>query len=346
VDPNDWLQRWERAHKAVGSTPADAIFRENKWRLLHYRGRPGPPGRTPILLVPSLINRHYVLDLLPDLSFVGHLVKEGHDVFLIDWGTPGDEDRYLEFDTVVDRYLGRAVRATARAAGAEKVHLMGYCLGGTLATIFAAAHPEQVASLANIAAPIDFIDHGLLSLWTRTASFDIGALVEALGNVPWPLMQGAFRMLRPTLDLAKGAQLLSRLEDDEFLDGFFALETWGNDNVSFPGACYRRYVEQLYRDNALVRGTFRLSGRPIALESIEAPCLVVSFEHDNIVPPASAAVLLERVRSRNKLHLAERGGHVGAMVSRRAAAKLWPRLSRWWSGDAERSVIVHRTNDA
>jgi polyhydroxyalkanoate synthase subunit PhaC len=314
---------------AVGTTPSSVVHRENKWRLLRYDG--APRFSTPVLLVPSLINRHYVLDLLPGKSFAEYLIAAGHDVFIIDWGTPGDEDRYLGFDDICDRYLGRAIRLAARTAGSDKVHLLGYCLGGTLAAIHAAARPERIASLAALAAPIGFADDGLLSIWTRSRSFDVDALVDACGLVPWPLMQAAFHMLRPTLLLSKAVQVIDRAWDDEFLDGFFALETWGNDNVSFPGACYRDYVKELYRSDALLAGALTLSGRPARLESISCPTLAITFEHDTIVPWRSAAVLLDRVGAQDKQHLHLSGGHVGAVISKKAKTALWPAISAWWA---------------
>ena len=140
--------------------------------------------------------------------------------------------------------------------------------------------------------------------------------MDAFGNVPWQLMQSAFHLLRPTLSLSKAVQLIDRAWDDEFLDGFFALETWGNDNVSFPGECYRRYVRELYREDALIRGTFMLSGRPARLQSIRCPVLAISFEHDNIVPWKSAAALLAEVQSTDTEHVHLQGGHVGAVVRR------------------------------
>lgn len=316
---------------AVGQTPADVVHRENKWRLLRYRRLQGASElKTPIVMVPSLINRHYVLDLLPGKSFVEYLVDRGHDVFMIDWGKPGDEDRYLDFDTVCDAYIARALGVATREAGARRAHLFGYCLGGTLAAIHAAARPERVATLMALAAPIAFSDGGLLSTWTRTRTFDVDALVDALGNVPWQLMQASFHLLRPTLTLSKSVHLVDRAWDDPFLDGFLALEKWGNDNVSFPGECYRRYIKELYRDDALVRGTLTLSGRPARLEAIRCPTLAVTFEHDNIVPAASAAALVDRVGSADKQRLHLPGGHVGAVVSRKASQGLWPALSNWW----------------
>ena len=326
------LTLWNRPKPQVGVTPADVFFQENKWKLLRYRARPeGISHLTPILLVPSLINRHYVLDLMPGKSFAEWLVARGHDVFVIDWGTPGDEDRHLTFDDIVDGYLGRAVRVAARRAGVPRVHLLGYCLGGTLAIVHAAARPERIASLCVLAAPVRFGDDGLLSAWTRTRSFDLEALVGALGNVPWQLMQSAFHLLRPTLNLSKAVHLLDRAWDDEFLDGFLALETWGNDNVSFPGAAYRTLVGALYREDALARGTMLLSGRPARLANITCPTLAVTFEHDNIVPWPSAAPLLDAVGAVDKERIHLPGGHVGAVVSRAAARTLWPQLSAWWA---------------
>jgi polyhydroxyalkanoate synthase subunit PhaC len=325
-------RRTARAPLPIGKTPAHEVHRENKWRLLRYEPRPaGIAFETPVVLVPSLINRHYVLDLMPGKSLAEWLVAQGHDVSVIDWGTPADEDRYLTFDDIADRYIGRALRVACRRAGANAAHVLGYCLGGTLAVIHAAARPERVASLALLAAPIGFHDGGILSTWARTKSFDVGALVDGQGNVPWQLMQSAFHMLRPTMNLQKAVTMLDRAWDDEFLDGFLALETWGSDNVSFPGECYRRYIEELYRGDALVRGNFTLSGSPVRLEAIQCPTLAVTFEHDAIVPWRGAAVLLERIASEDKQRLHLPGGHVGAVVSKKAAQGLWPALSAFWA---------------
>lgn len=329
----------KRPKPEVGMTPADVVHQENKWKLLHYRPLAALPGeapkpakyKRPVLLVPSLINRHYVLDLMPGKSFVEWMVKRGHDVYIIDWGTPGKEDRYLSFDEICDGYIGRAVRKVSQRSRDEDVHLLGYCLGGTLTTIYTAARPEKVASLVDIAAPIDFSDDGLLAQWTRSPKFNLPALLDAFGNVPWPLMQATFQMLRPTLTLSKNVYMLDRAWDDEFLDGFFALETWGNDNVSFPGAAFKKYIDELYRKNKLVRGEFAMSGELVDLARIACPLLNISFEHDNIVPAQSAAALMDKVSSTDKELLTLPGGHVGAVVSKGAAKGLWPRISDFWA---------------
>jgi polyhydroxyalkanoate synthase len=330
---------WARPKPPVGTTPSDVVHHENKWKLLRYRPRPeGIVHRTPVLLVPSLINRHYVLDLLPQKSFAAYMVAQGHEVYAINWGMPTDEDRFLTFDDICDRYLGRATRLVAQASARGQTHLLGYCLGGTLAAIHTSVRPDPVASLTVLAAPVRFEDDGMLSAWTRDPQFDVGSLIGALGNVPAGLMQVAFKMLRPTLTASKLVHFLDKAWTDESLEGFIALETWGNDNIAFPGACYQRYVEELYRNDALLKGTFTLSGKPARLENITCPTLAVTFEHDTIVPWPSAAELIDRVNAEDKQRLHLPGSHVGAVVSQKASKTLWPQISAWWAArDGEKA---------
>jgi polyhydroxyalkanoate synthase len=312
----------------VGATPHTVVWTENKWRLLKF----SPAHRkyaTPVLLVPSLINRWYVLDLGPERSFIEWLVAQGHEVFCIDWGTPGAEDRYLTWDDIGGRYVGRAVRIAARETG--ETHVLGYCFGGTLAAAYVAAFPERVASLTALAAPVDFANAGIMSAWTQTRTFDVRSILEAFGNIPHPLMQASFRMLKPTLHAAKLVAVLDRAWDDEFLDGFLATERWGNDNVSFPGECYARYIEELYRENRLVAGTFTVCGRPAQLPSITCPLLAIAFSDDHIVPVPSARPLIDLAGSRDKQIVVDRGGHVGAVVSKKAATRLWPTMQTFWA---------------
>ncbi|HEY4060199.1 MAG TPA: alpha/beta fold hydrolase [Kofleriaceae bacterium] len=326
---------WKRAVKKdlvgiVGQTPHTVVHAENKWRLLRF----APAVKrftTPIVMIPSLINRWYVLDLGPGRSFIEWLVAQGHEIYCIDWGTPGAEDRYLTWDDIGGRYIRRSINVACRESGVDEVHVLGYCLGGTLATAYVAAHPEKVKSLVALAAPIDFAKAGIMSLWTQTPTFDVHSIINAFGNVPHQLMQASFKMLRPTLDVAKAVSVLDRAWNDEFLDGFLATEKWGSDNVSFPGDCYAQYIEDLYRGNKLVAGTFSVLGKPARLDQMKVPVLAIAFIGDNIVPPESAQPLIDLAGSRDKQILIDKGGHVGAVVSRKAATKLWPAFSTFWA---------------
>ncbi len=321
-----------RPKPIVGVTPADVIHSENKWRLLRYRN-PRPTVKTPVLLVPSLINRHYVLDLTPGKSLVEFLLAQGHDVLCIDWGTPGPEDRFVTWDDVAGRWLGRAIRKAAALTPRNQVHVLGYCMGGTLAVAHAAAQgpgPSPIASIVALAAPVRFTGSGLLGAWTRVPGFDVQAVTQALGNVPWQLLQTSFLLLRPTLNLAKAVNLIDRAWNDRFLDSFLAMETWANDNVALPGAFYRSWITDVYQADGLWNSTLSVLARPCQLQAIRCPVLAIAFAQDGIAPGPDCAALIERISSKDKaLHMMA-GSHVGGVTSREAASGLWPLLSGFW----------------
>ena len=313
-----------------GVTPGHAVFSDGTARLLRFR-RPGAAGPAeaslPLVLVPSLINRWYVLDLRPAGSLVGAALDAGLDVFCLDWGVPNDEDRHLTWDDVLAR-LHRCVRATRRLTGAPGVGLLGYCMGGTLTAIHAALEPDGVRALVNLAGPIDFSEGGLLTRLTDRRWFDAGA-VAAAGNVaPWQ-MQSGFVALRPTTQVAKWMALADRWHDEAFREFFDALEGWANDNVPFPAAADERYVRELYQDNELVAGEHHVAGRRVDLGAIRCPVLTVAAERDRICPPASARALHDRCGSDDRELMEVPGGHIGAVVGSRATRQLYPALTAW-----------------
>ncbi|HZO11704.1 MAG TPA: alpha/beta fold hydrolase [Polyangiaceae bacterium] len=305
----------------IAPTPRDVVLCDGAARLLRFRG-PTQAGHAPVLLVPSLINRWYVLDLCPGVSVVEALTAAGLDVYLLDWGVPGDEDRHLEWDEIVAR-LHRMVRRVG-----PRIGLLGYCLGGTLAAIEAALEPERIVALVNLAGPIDFSEGGRLTLMTDPRWFDAEAIAEA-GNVSAAQLQSGFVALRPTRELAKLVMWLDKLGDQAALERADALERWARDNVAFPAAAYARYVRALYQENELVRGEHRIFGSRVDLHAIEAPVLTVVASEDAICPPRAASALHAFVRASRLLQIP--GGHVGAVVGSRAARELYPTLVSWLS---------------
>jgi polyhydroxyalkanoate synthase subunit PhaC len=330
-----WLDLWglRPAAPPLACSPRDELPLPGGARLLHFRSSPrdpaqgAPPRLPPILLVPSLINRWYVLDLRPGASLVEALVGAGLDVWLLDWGVPEAEDRHLDWDAVLQR-LDRAARRVLRETAGSALALLGYCMGGTLAAIHAAQHPDRMAALVTLAAPIDFAEGGMLRRMVDPAWFDAGAVADA-GNVAPSQMQAGFTALRPTLDAAKLAALPDLAADPGARDAFLALEAWASDNVPFPGEAYRRYIAGLYQGNELVAGTHRANGAPALLGAIRCPVLAITGSRDAICPPPAAAALLRHVGSSDASALEVPGGHVGAVVGSRAAAEMYPALIRW-----------------
>ena len=325
-------------------TPRDVIAREGTARLYRFvgasRASASAPARTsspsgdagarplPVLLVPSLINRWYVLDLRPGASLVEALVGAGHDVFCLDWGVPEDEDRHRDWEDVLGR-LRRMVRRTMRAAGVERIGLLGYCMGGTLAAIYSALHPDEIAALVNLAGPIDFGKGGMLRRMVDRAWFDADVIADA-GNVSPEQMQAGFVALRPTLELGKWASMPDLAGDRAAQVSFRALDIWSSDNVPFPAAAYRTYIGELYQDNRLVAGTHRALGRAVDLGAIRSPVMAIVADRDQICPPDAATALCERAGTTDTTVLRVPGGHVGAVVGSRAARELYPAVARWF----------------
>lgn len=315
----------------LAPTPRDTVFRDGGASLYRFRQPAGAPAPTalPLLVVPSMINRWYVLDLRRGSSFCEALVGGGVDTFLLDWGVPRDEDRHLSWEEVIDR-LARMVRRVQRITGAPRVGILGYCMGATLASVYAALHPTSVAALANLAGPIDFHQGGILAHLVRPEWFDPDAVADA-GNVSPKQMQSGFQAMRPTLDVSKMINLLDRAKGGKAVfDGFYAMETWGSDNIPFPAAAYRTYITELYQQNLLFKGEHRVKGRRADLKAITAPVLVIGADRDTICPLPAARALIDASSAEDTRVLQVPGGHVGAVVGSRAAKDLYPATTAWF----------------
>lgn len=317
---------------ALATTPRDTVFEDCSARVYRFRPVEGAPAapRRPLLLVPSMINKWFVLDLRAGSSFAAALVASGLDVYLLDWGTPRDEDRYLAWPEVLDR-LGRAVRFVRRSTGSDQIGVLGYCMGATLSTIYAALHPEHVAALVNLAGPIDFSHAGLLGHMVDPRWFDVEAITDA-GNLAASQMQSGFSALRPTLDLAKLVGQFDRLHVPGARESLEAIERWGSDNIPFPAAAYRTYITELYQQNLLAKGQHRVRGRVADLKAITCPVMAITAERDAICPPPAALALLDLCGSADTRALSVPGGHVGAVVGSRASKQLYPAVAQWLRG--------------
>ncbi|MFO0761005.1 MAG: alpha/beta fold hydrolase [Byssovorax sp.] len=314
----------------LSPTPKDTVHRDGTAQLYRFRRPAGAPSYDglPLLLVPSLINRWYVLDLRKGASMADALSREGLDTFCFDWGIPEDEDRFITWDDVLTK-LARAVRRVKRITGAPKVGLLGYCIGGTLCGIHTALHPDEIAGLCNLAGPFDFSKAGFLGEMVDPRFFDADAIASA-GNMSAQQMQSGFIALRPTSQIAKLVSLVDKMQDPAALEAFQALDTWASDNIPFPGAAYATYIKELYQQNLLVAGKHHVLGQRVDLGKITCPVLTVVTDKDTICPPAAAEGLNNGCSSNDKELLTVSGGHVGAVVGGRAPKVLYPALAAWF----------------
>ena len=312
-----------------GVTAHDVVHRDGPVRLLHFRPRVDRPFSIPVLIVYAIFNRWYMLDLQEDRSFVRNLLDLGLDVYVADWGYPGQADRWTTLEDYVDGYVDDLVDVVRGRAGAERVNLVGICQGGTASLCYAALHPEKVQNLVTMVTPVDFHAEGsVVAAWARGA--DVDPIVDALGTIPGELVALGFLTRSPfQRNLRKYVEVLDFVDDEERLRSFLRMERWIFDTPDVPGEAYRQWMNDLYRDNKLVKGELELGDRRVELGALTMPVLNVLAEHDDVVPAESALALERYVGTEDYTVRTFPVGHIGMYVSRRVQHDLPPTLAGW-----------------
>src|SRR6516164_2312481 len=186
----------------IAQTPKEVIWTLNKAKLYRYVPMVADEKRhrIPLFLVFAIMNRPHVLDLRPGHSFVEYMLQHGYDVYLLDWGTPGPEDKNLTFDDYTLEYLPRAIRKIKSVSGSEEFNILGWCLGALISTLYASLRPDDgLKNLILLTAPLDFTDKtaGGFARWTSNPTFDPEKVVDAFGNVPGELIDYGAKALKP-----------------------------------------------------------------------------------------------------------------------------------------------------
>lgn len=309
-------------------TPHTVVKELGRVRLLAYEPK-GERIEAPVFLVPSIINKYYIFDLRPGQSLVEHLVSQGIPVYMIDWGVPGPQDKFTTLEDHIIKWLGASLREACKHAGVEKMHLLGYCVGGTFATIYAALRPKRVAGLIALTTPINFHDDGLLSTWASSNELDLEKLTSVFGNIPSDFLEESFALLSPLARSQTQRGLWDRAWDPDFLKKHFSLSGWLGDNVEFPGRSYKEYIEKCYVNNDLVNNRMILGDERVDLSNIKCPVLTVIATQDHIVPKDSATILDTMVSSEDKQLEEIRAGHIGITVGGGAKKAMWPIVTEW-----------------
>jgi polyhydroxyalkanoate synthase len=284
----------------------------------------------------SLVSKPYILDLTPGQSLVEFLVKQGFDVFMIDWGVPRPEDRRLRLEDYVMDLIPECIGKVLDETGEDEVSIVGYCMGGLLATLYAAVYPEgPLKNLACFTTPVNYDGMGLQRQWADPRWFDVDRIVDTLGNVPAEMLYQSFDMLRPVSKAVGQVKLWDNMWNDEFTRSYRLFDRWGADQIPFPGETFRQTTKELMWGNKLVKGELELGGRKADLANITVPVLHVTAEHDHIVPAEASKDLVALVGSEDKQDIVMKGGHVSLVAGGNAIFRLWPQLDRWL---ADRSV--------
>ena len=303
--------------KSVAVTPGKVVLRNDLIELIQYAPTTAKVHAEPVLIVPAWIMKYYILDLSPRNSLVKYLVDQGHTVFMISWKNPGEGDRELGMDDYVAKGLFAALDAVTTIVPRQKVHAVGYCIGGTLLAIGAAAlardGDDRLASVSMFAAQTDFSEPGELAFFINPSQL---ALLEATmhkkGVLESRQMAGAFALLR-------AQDLVWQPMVDSYLKGrrtpLIDLMAWNADGTRMPWRMHSEYLYRLYLDNELATNRFPVGGKLVRLSDIRVPMFVVGTETDHVAPWKSVYKVDNLVRSDDFSFLLTSGGHNAGIVA-------------------------------
>ncbi len=324
----------------VGQTESEVVYEENKLQLLHYKSRTDEQSSVPVLIVYALINRPYILDLQPNRSVIRTLLENGMDVYMIDWGEPSRLDHALTLDDYVNRYIENSVDVVRERSGQDAIHLLGYCMGGTMSAMYSALHPEKVKTLSLMAAGLDFSgDGGVLELWGEGEYYNPGAVTETFGNAPAEFLDVGFRLMDPVDNfLTKYLKLYENIGDEDFVENFARMERWLSDGIDVAGETYRQFLEDIYQDNLLMKNELYLDGEHVDIENIDMPVLQIVGTYDHLIPPEASIPFNDAIPSEDTEVMEAQVGHIGLSVSSKSHAELWPSVVEWYEARGETSL--------
>jgi polyhydroxyalkanoate synthase subunit PhaC len=317
----------------VGMSPRTKVFELPTLTVFKYSSESKVPKKAEsVFLVPSLINKPYVLDIMPGRSLIEFLTSHGRDVYLIEWKAPKGEFRYLDAEDVLVEHPLLAIRAVISKFNINKVHLMGHCLGGVcsirLAEIFAKQEDSALKSLTLITTPVRLNDEalgtGVLGHWARELAPALNVYQKEAGNMNWLLMQSSFQLAKPTSVLHKLRKLYQIRSNDSALKNFFALEIWSNDNVGVAEKVFNYFINDLYTKDQLV--AIDENGSSV-LKRIKVPVLSYYSSDDHVVSPDSRLKEADLSLGVELTEIESIGGHVGAVIGQSAIKKHWPKLA-------------------
>ncbi len=302
-----------------------AVWADGTTRLYDY-GRDGAKG-LPVLIIPSLINRAYILDLSSRRSFLRWLADQGVWPFLLDWDAPGAMERQF---TLTDYIRGRLEPALDCVAGltGERPVVAGYCMGGLLAAALAQRRLRDIQGLVLLATPWDF--HAVRPEQARGIAYLVSGwegIMGALGELPVDLLQALFAALDPQLGERKFTAFAALDPGSNQARDFVALEDWVNDGVPLAAPVARECLFGWYGANSAAARQWRVDGRPVDPAALDLPALAIIPANDRIVPPRSALALADAMPRAARLSPA--AGHIGMMVGRGVEETVWRPLLDW-----------------
>ena len=313
----------------VGILSHEIVDETRLYKLLHYRPLVSRTAKTPIVFVYALMNKSYILDLQPDKSWLRNLLSQGFNVYLIDWKTPTNIDKYASFDDYVNFYIDDCVNLVSKENSVEKLTLHGYCLGSTMAAMYTTLHQEKVRNLVTIAPIIDTENDGTV-LANFARHLDVDKVIDTCGNFPREYLYACFSMLKPFKQgVNKYINLVENIDNAKFVQNFLRMEKWLYDTPTIAGETFKQWIEDIYQKNLLVKNEMKIGENIIDLSKIRVPVLNIVAEEDHLVSPQCSVALNDSVSSLDKRLMHFHTGHVGLIASSYSQNNVLPKVGQW-----------------
>lgn len=315
----------EHPYRRVMPDPS-IVWIQGTTRILNF----GSDRNTnPILIVPSLVNRYYILDLNEKHSFVRWLADRGFCPLIVDWGMPGPSEQNFSLCDYIKR-LDCALDWVTNEMTCSAVTVIGYCMGGLLAMSMSLRNMRKVKNLVLLATPWDFSSSGMGKSNVIKAVYpSIEALINFFGELPTDILQIFFAGLDPLLVERKFVSFSKKNPEESDAISFVAIEDWVNDGVPLVAQVARECFYDWYIKNSPSAGTWKVDGNSIDPSRFDKPTLLVVPTTDQIVPPGSAIALAQAL-PRATLHR-PLAGHVGMVVGSSAKEEMWKPVAKWLS---------------
>jgi polyhydroxyalkanoate synthase len=311
-------------------TPKDEVWALGKARLWRYRSS-AVEHRPPVMLFLGLVGDSAIFDIHPGNSWAERLLTAGFDVFLFDWGAPDAAEGDHTLETYLDGYFVHAADAACRAARADRVALGAYCMGALLALLALGSRADVPAShLILFTPPCDY-EHGpsFMRVFRDGGLAPTAAIDETTGIVPAEVVRAMFRLRHPTSDLVQYVTLWENLLHDDRVEAHRAVNHWAWSHRAMAGPAFSQMISDYVLGNALMTESARLGGRPVRLEEVTLPTLIVIAERDELVPPASSEPLPAMLGSEDVEVLRVPAGHAGALMGSAARRVTMPGVADW-----------------
>jgi len=330
---SDGIAKYHACPRIARPPEPPVIWSAGSTRVMDYGVYSENAAGPPVVVIPSLINRSYILDLYDDRSLLRYLAKIGLRPLLVDWGQPG----YIEQPFGLDAYIADrlcAILAFAQNLTSSPPAIVGYCMGGNMALALAAQNPAAVSSLALLATPWNFhLDGNIDGHMIKMLGPALDALIAHTGELPPDVLQALFAILSPALTGAKFRQFTDFPAGGKLAQRFTMLEDWVNDGIPLTANVARDCLFGWYRDNTPFYGRWKINGEQIDPAQIAIPTFLAIPSRDHIVPPQSARALAD-VLPNTVMHTPD-AGHIGMVVGSRARQHLYKPLGDW--------LICHQT---